>query len=60
MQNEEVIDDNCIDLMFPYADTTINVKRNIEENVNNAKIMEQCYFESYIDDLMREWSLKKK
>ena len=46
--------------MFPYADTTINVKRNIEENVNNAKIMEQCYFESYIDDLMREWSLKKK
>lgn len=58
--DEEVIDDNCIDLMFPYADTTINVKRNIEENVNNAKIMEQCYFESYIDDLMREWSLKKK
>ena len=58
--DEEVIDDNCIDLMFPYADTTINVKRNIEENVNNAKMMEQCYFESYIDDLMREWSMKKK
>lgn len=61
MENdEEVIDDNCIDLMFPYADTTINVKRNIEENVNNAKMMEQCYFESYFDDLMQEWLAKKK